>query len=113
VSARALADLIVTSRWLNQNPSSGYAGGSADTGRGFAERDLEDIMAADGFLFFAEDPAVGIPRGGRHVEFGVAIATSKIMEVVGPMENVFHLLENVKHFPTFDAWLQSKVKEAE
>lgn len=108
--ARA-AGLGVTSRWLSQNPASGYAGGSDEAGREFARRDLEDIAAVDGFLFFAEDPAAGVPRGGRHVEFGVAIATSKIMEVVGPMENVFHLLENVKHFPTFDAWLQSKVKE--
>lgn len=111
VSARALADLIVMSRWLNQNPSSGYAGGSADTGRGFAERDLEDIMAADGFLFFAEDPTIGIPRGGRHIEMGYALAVGKVIEVIGPVENVFHMLEDIVHYTTFEEWLEAKIAE--
>ena len=107
---RALANMRITSHWLDQDPASGYAGGSDEAGRGFAARDLEDIGEADGFLFFAEDPAIGIPRGGRHVEFGYALALGKTIEVIGPRENVFHLLEDVKHFLTFDAWLQGKIE---
>jgi nucleoside 2-deoxyribosyltransferase len=107
-----LAGLTVTSRWLSQDPVSGYAGGSSEIGREFAERDLEDITAADGLLFFAEDPAIGIPRGGRHVEFGFALAIGKALEVVGSSENVFHMLEDVAHYLTFEEWLTAKLKEA-
>jgi len=111
VSARALANLTITSRWLDQDPTSGYAGGSNTAGRVFAERDLEDIMMADGFLFFAEDPAIGIPRGGRHIEMGYALAIGKTIEVIGPVENVFHMLEDVVHYPTFEEWLEAKIAE--
>ena len=112
-SARALGGLTITSRWLNQDPSSGYADGSSDTGQEFARRDLEDIADADGFLFFAEDPTIGVLRGGRHVEFGYALATGKVMDVVGPDENVLHLLHRVVHYPTFEAWLEARIAEVE
>lgn len=92
-----------------QDPNITYAGGS--DGKLFAGRDLEDIAAADGFLFFAEDPQIGIPRGGRHVEFGLALALAKVVEVIGPSENIFHLLPDVVHFASFEDWLAVKIKE--
>ena len=98
--------LEVTSRWLEQDPLSRYAGGSDEAGSRFAVRDLDDIRDAQGFLFFAEDPTVLTPRGGRHVEFGYAIALGKCTDVVGPKENVFHLLHQVKHYSTFEEWLK-------
>ena len=110
VQARA-AGLTVTSQWLDQDLGLGYAGGSDEAGRGFAKRDLEDIAAADGLLFFAENPVVGIPRGGRHVEFGVVLSTAKTIELIAPCgrENVFHLLEpDSAIYPTFKAWLKAK-----
>lgn len=109
-----IANLEVTSRWLEQDPASGYAGGSDAAGHVFAERDLKDIAAADGFLFFAEDPAVGVLRGGRHVEFGVALATGKTVEVIAPCgrENVFHLLvSDSAIYSTFETWLEIKKGE--
>ena len=107
-----IANLEVTSHWLDQDLGLGYAGGSSEAGRSFAERDLVDIAAADGFLFFAEDPLAGIPRGGRHVEFGVALATGKTVEVIGSRENIFHLLPGIAHYHTFDAWLEvAKLRE--
>lgn len=36
-------------------------------------------------------------RGGRHCEFGYALATRKEILVVGPRENVFYCLEEVRH----------------
>jgi hypothetical protein len=114
VRARA-GGLTITSQWLDQDPTSGYAGGSSEAGRVFAERDLEDIRAADGFLFFAEDPTIGIPRGGRHVESGVALVLGKTIELIAPhgRENIFHLLiSDAAVFTTFEEWLQSKIKEA-
>ena len=107
------AGLTVTSQWLEQDQGLGYAGGSDEAGRGFAKRDLEDIAMADGFLFFAEDPAIGILRGGRHVEFGVALATGKTIEVVGAVENVFHLLPDIMHYHAFEAWLEARIAEVE
>ena len=109
-----IANLEVTSHWLDQDLGLGYAGGSSEAGRSFAERDLVDIAAADGFLFFAEDPLAGIPRGGRHVEFGVALATGKTVEVIAPCgrENVFHLLiSDAAVFATFEEWLETKKGE--
>lgn len=111
--ARA-AGLVITSHWLEQDPATGYAGGSDEAGQMFAQRDLVDIAAADGFLFFAEDPLAGIPRGGRHVEFGVALSTAKTIELIAPYgrENVFHLLvpDSVVYL-TFEAWLEAKKAE--
>ena len=102
------AGLTVNSRWLTQAAGLGYSGGSEGAGAMFAARDLEDIKTADGLLFFAEDPVIGIPRGGRHVEFGVALALGKKIEVCGPKENVFHLLPNITHYKTFEGWLEAK-----
>ena len=106
-----IANLEVTSHWLEQDASLGYAGGSSEAGRIFAERDLVDIAAADGFLFFAEDPAIGIPRGGRLVEMGYALALDKTVEIIGSAENVFHLLPGLMHYPTFEVWLETKKAE--
>ena len=107
VEEARMAGVEVNSRWLNQYSTSGYAGGPGE-GIKFAERDLEDIEVADALLFFAEDPTIGIPRGGRHVEFGYALALDKRIEVVGPKENVFHLLSRTVHWPDFKSWLASK-----
>ena len=68
--------------------------------------DLEDVDRADSLLFFAEDPLIGTPRGGRHVEFGYALAKGKRCIVIGGEENIFHYLPNVMHFPTVSAFLE-------
>ena len=41
-------------------------------------------------------------RGGRHVEFGLAIAWGKPVYLVGERENVFHWLPQVRVFPALD-----------
>lgn len=89
------AGIGVTSRWLEEtNPLNTQMGDdTAEFYRETAKIDLEDLGAADAVVFFAEDPKVGIPRGGRHVEFGYALGLSKPIFVVGPKENVFHYLQ--------------------
>ena len=72
--------------------------------RSFAEEDVADLMSADAVVSFTEDPR-STSRGGRHVEFGMAVAASKTVVVVGPRENVFHFLFEVRQFDTFDAFL--------
>lgn len=61
-----------------------------------AEHDLEDLVAADTVISFTD--ANGGGKGGRHVEFGYALALGKQVMVVGPRENVFHTLSQVEHY---------------
>lgn len=74
---------------------------------------LRDIDRAEAVVFFAEEPTVGYNTGGRHVEFGYAIAKGKRIFVIGPQENVFHHYANglpdgtiqIRHFPTWEVFL--------
>lgn len=68
-----------------------------------AMRDLDELAVSDLLIAFTEGPIVSDRNtGGRHVEFGYAIATGIDCFVVGELENVFHHLTEVRHFPTFD-----------
>ena len=68
-------------------------------GRLFAEDDFLDVFGANMLIAFSEEPRTGgASRGGRHVELGLALAWGKEIIVVGPRENVFHTLPQVRHF---------------
>jgi nucleoside 2-deoxyribosyltransferase len=68
----------------------------------FAQQDLQDVLAADVVISFTEQPRqLNSSRGGRHVEFGVAIAAHKWCMVVGYRENVFHNLPQVEFYETW------------
>jgi hypothetical protein len=41
---------------------------------GIARQDCEDLMAADAVITFTEIPNTILATGGRHVEFGLALA---------------------------------------
>ena len=79
-----------------------------------ATEDVEDIERADLFMAFAESPSNTRfpPRGGRHVEMGVAIEIHRhrpafrIM-TVWRRENVFHYLPEVEFYPTFNVALEA------
>ena len=73
--------------------------------RPFAQDDLEDIKACDTLIFFAEPANSHFKRGGRHVEFGIALALGKRIMVVGNRENVFHCLPQVEHYDNFEQCL--------
>lgn len=76
----------------------------------FAEDDIEDLLGADVIVSFTEAPRSGATRGGRHVEFGVALGLKRTgagghrIYLVGPIENVFHALPEVD--ARFDTWEQ-------
>lgn len=89
--------LQVTSQWL-------FDGGAPSEAEAFCRRgplpraldDLAGVETADVLVFFSEpptEPVAGAERGGRHVEFGVALARGLRCIVVGPRENVFHYLD--------------------
>jgi len=61
------------------------------TGGGLKE-DGDDVAAAQLLIAFTEAPRSVRSRGGRHVEYGIALALRKPVWLVGPRENVFHAL---------------------
>jgi len=113
----------VTSHWLDE--SIAQTSQMGDHPEEFyvatANLDLEDVKRADTLIFFAEDPLQGTPRGGRHVEFGYAVALMQSGEwdtiarilVIGPHENVFHYVDGVFHFESFDKLLEVYKQERE
>lgn len=69
-----------------------------------AAMDMADIDACDLLIAFTEPPDV-YSTGGRHVEFGLALAARKPIWIVGPEENVFHYL-TTRRFNTEGEMLQ-------
>lgn len=63
-------------------------------------RDLQEIIDCDRMIFFAESDTFATARNGRHVEFGIALALGKRIDVIGPRENIFHHCFNVFHYPS-------------
>lgn len=89
----------VTSRWLDggHEIKSGGSDQAANSERGrFAQEDWADMLAADCVISFTEEPRKTNTRGGRHVEFGGAMALGKRCLVVGWQENVFHHMPQVE-----------------
>jgi hypothetical protein len=64
-----------------------------------AECDLEDLRRAETVISFTCADNGG--KGGRHVEYGAALALNKKLVIVGPRENVFHALPHVTHYHTW------------
>jgi hypothetical protein len=78
----------VTSEWI-----SGSHGG--DDRAAYAQIDLRDLDASDAVIFWSTTPPNSRTRGGKHVEFGYALAKGKAIFIVGKAENVFHHLPQV------------------
>lgn len=103
----------VTSRWLWEGDEGvtddgGTLRGSDEALHRAAQRDIEDIDRSDGQVFFTEDPQSHFGRGGRHVEFGFALAASRgPMIIVGPRENLFHYLPELEQFDTYGDFANS------
>ncbi len=101
---------IVTSRWLQGSHQIDDAGLSIEAKREererFAHEDWEDLKGADACISFTEEPRTSNSRGGRHVEFGGALAFGQTVIVIGPRENVFHCLAQVKWFPDWESFME-------
>jgi len=98
----------ITSTWLNERkePGTELTELSDRFLKEHAKQDLYDIRAADCVILFTVGPTELTKRGGRHVEFGLGYAMYKQMIVCGPKENIFHYLDNVKQFDTFEEVVQ-------
>ena len=102
-----MAGLTVNSRWLLEDAPLHHSLEDFETEwkRLTALKDYWDIQRADTMIFFAESPENQPRRGGRHVEFGMALALGKKVLVVGGRENIFHFMPGVKHYETFQELL--------
>ena len=68
----------------------------------YLQDDWEDVSTADVVISFTEPPRSTANRGGRHVEFGIALARNARVIVVGYRENIFHWLPQVEFVKTWD-----------
>jgi len=96
-------NVVVTSTWLNEphSPTTLTNELTPESNRQYAIQDVKDVYAANLLVFFT-DPTGEIVRGGRHLEFGIALARRIPIFVVGKeMENIFHHMPGVLHF---DSW---------
>lgn len=91
----------ITARWV-------FGGEEGFSQEEIAIFDLEDVDEADTVISFTERPDM-YTTGGRHVEFGYAIATGKRLVVIGPRENVFHYFPTVEQFDTLNDWIRSEI----
>ncbi len=84
---------IVLSRWLDtmwrETDEHGSSAAPPQYREEYATKDLEDVAACELFVSFTEPPRSST-RGGRHVEYGAALALKKLIAVVGHRENLFH-----------------------
>lgn len=114
----------ITSRWVLPDQShvlpTGLSKQAEDSERErFAKEDLFDVISSDWMISLMEEPR-GTGRGGRHVEFGIALgvatcislgvtAWEKSMKItiIGPRETVFHHLPTVEHFNTVEDFKKS------
>lgn len=120
---RALG-IVVTSRWLDGNHQLDKSGApigehgehlvengdgerAAQLRQHFVQEDCADVLSADCVISFTEEPrSLSGNRGGRHVEFGIAVAARKRLIVVGYRENLFHWLPQVEFV---DCWANALV----
>ncbi len=94
----------VTSRWVKTDShrvDEYQAEADPDFARRLAEEDYLDVLCADIVVIFGEEPRTAT-RGGKHVEFGLALARDKHIFLVGPRENVFYYLPEVECYETWD-----------
>lgn len=97
----------VTARWLNGSHELGEGTEHAVDSRRFAEEDLRDIERADAVVLFNNPASLESVRGGRHIEFGYALAQAKTLIIVGPRLSVFHYLPFVYQFDGWESLLDA------
>lgn len=74
----------------------------------YALNDRIDIADADVFVMFTGEPST---YGGRHTEFGYALALGKRCVIIGPRENLFHATIDVTQLndiPQLLQWLDER-----
>jgi nucleoside 2-deoxyribosyltransferase len=89
-----MAEYLVIGTWLDEE---GTATPDVATAAQYAKRDVAEVLLADTFILDTLDVN---PRGGREVEWGLALMSGKTLWLVGPRRNVFHHLAHKQ----WDSW---------
>lgn len=89
-----------------------YGGEDGLSRSDIADLDLRDVARADGIILFTHPRGEPQPGGGRHVEFGYAIALGKRLVVIGPEENVFIAHRKVERFESWGDFLANERADA-
>lgn len=115
--ARELAErlvplgLSITSSWLWQHADEMYNHSPKESAEA-AIKDVREVRAADGIIYLSEKEDNPWGRGGRHVEFGVAVAEDLQLHVIGPLENLFHYLPDVLQYDSIDDFIAYAAEQA-
>jgi nucleoside 2-deoxyribosyltransferase len=96
----------ITSSWLWQVEDEMLYDEGPEAASRFAQKDVEEIRGADAVVYLSEKEDNVWGRGGRHVEFGIAVALEKHIFVIGPMENLFHYLPGITHCNHLDDFIE-------
>ena len=102
-SEQLLAEGIeVLSAWheLDLPSSDGFSGIARERRAWMAMMDLQQLVGSNALVSFS-DAGSPDPRGGKHVETGIALALGKRLLLVGSEENIFHSLPDVEQFPSW------------
>ena len=93
----------IVSSWIDGHhetrPNVDATGSPAEQ-QAWALEDCWDVLCCEALILFANEMGAA-SRGGRFVEFGIALARSKRLMIVGRRENVFCHLPLVEQFDTF------------
>ena len=89
---------IVTATWLWEAEDDE----APDKKEQYALLDLADIDRAEALLLISGYRGERAYSGGRHVEFGYALAKGKRCFILGPKEGVFHWLASVQQRDSFE-----------
>lgn len=101
----------ITSTWIRQEEDEmGYTAEEGTTQQ-MAIKDVEEIGDAEAFIALSELESNPWGRGGRHVEFGVAVAGHKELIVIGPLENIFHYLPDITQYTNVEEFLVEMGRE--
>lgn len=100
----------IVGTWLDEEVSTAAPAGwvlsplSNETHTQYAKRDLAEVMLADLLILDTIDDD---NRGGREVEFGIALARGIPTVVVGPLRNIFHHLAT-QHYCDWTEFFQGQ-----
>lgn len=111
--ARAVANMVrnfcgaeVEHEWTKSGLDDGQLPDPALT----ALQSIYNVRCAEIVVSLTENPDAaqdGATRGGRHVEFGLALALDKKLVVIGPRENIFHYHPAVIAYPSPKAFFEA------
>ena len=95
----------VTSRWVWREQPDNYEVMEHEEVAQLALEDIDDVIKADALIALSEPSDNPYGRGGRHVEYGYALACGMVIIVIGPLENIFHYMNEVSNFETVDEFI--------